>query len=399
MRVYDIIIIGGGLVGAGFASALRGSHLRVALVDAREPTNDDPRLFALNAGSCEFLENIGVWPAIVADAAPIKQVHVSSRGHFGAARLKSEDADLPFLGYVIPAYVIETALNHQMTLNPEYDVYRPATLHALTQKEDGVSLVLSTPTGDVNLQAGLVIGADGTESSVRKLAGIAAETVDYQQRAIVTRTTLARSHCNIAYERFTNNGTIAMLPLSGNECATIWSGNHSVIDELMQMSDGDFLQKLQQQFGYRLGRLQFIKQRHTFPLRMMQAKTMTTGHIFLLGNAAHTLHPVAAQGFNLALYEVAVLVETLLNVKKAGRAVAAVDLQAAYATIKQQQSMSITVSHQLATRFSVEKSAIRKLVPFGLLGFDLMTPLRQRFVRKMMGRSGRVPRLLMSVMA
>lgn len=395
MQYYDIIIIGGGLVGAGFASALRGTNLRVALVDARMPSSDDPRLFALNAGSCDFLANIGIWPEIVDHAASIRQVHVSSRGQFGAARLKSEDAGLPCLGYVIPAHYIESALNRQMTAASVHDIYRPAVLQALEQHSNEVSVDIALPEGIINLRAGLLIGADGAESAVRKLAGIDAEIVDYQQSAIVTRTMLARSHGNIAYERFMEGGTIAMLPLSGDECATIWTGKNELISKLLSLSDNDFVQALQQGIGYRLGRLQGIAKRHTFPLRMMRAASMTKGNVFLLGNSAHTLHPIAAQGFNLAVYEAAVLVDSIVNAVDAGRQISKDDLQAVSADIQRQQNISVQVSHQLADRFSGQKSIISKLLPLGLIGFDLMAPVRRQFVRKIMGRSGRVPRLLM----
>ncbi len=396
MRFYDVIIIGGGLVGAGFAAALRETDLRIAVVDARLPASDDPRLFALNAGSCDFLRNIGIWPVIASEAASIRQVHVSSRGHFGAVRLKSEDVNLPFLGNVIPACVIEAALNAQMTSASTLDIYRPATLSALEQKDDGVDVVLSTQTDDICLYGKLIIGADGTESTVRKLAGIQADVVDYRQSAIVTRTQLARSHHHIAYERFTDNGTIAMLPLCENECATIWSGKSTVMDELMQLNDDDFTSRLQQVFGYRLGRLLQIRRRHTFPLRMMRAKTMTSGNVFLLGNAAHTLHPVAAQGFNLAVYEAAMLAEAILKAVKSSKFVTQTDLQMVYDAIRQQQSASISISHQLAVNVSAQTGVIRKLLPYGLTGFDLAMPLRRQFIRKIMGRTGRVPRLLMS---
>lgn len=395
MQNYDIVIIGGGLVGAGFASALRGTNLRVALVDARLPSNDDPRLFALNAGSCDFLTNIGIWPAISAYAAPINQVHVSSRGHFGAARLKSEDAGLSSLGYVIPAHYIESALNNQMMDESAHDIYRPAVLKSLRQGQHEVSIELETSEGVINLCAGLLVGADGAESAVRSLAGIGVDVVDYQQSAIVTRTLLARSHANIAYERFMQGGTIAMLPLCGNECATIWTGKNELIQSLLSASEDDFLQNLQREFGYRLGRLQGIAKRYTFPLRMMRARTMTKGNIFLLGNAAHTLHPIAAQGFNLAMYEAAVLIDSIVKAVAEEKKISIEDLQKVNAEIQQQQDISIRVSHQLADRFSGQKSLVSKFLPLGLLGFDLAAPVRRQFVKKIMGRSGRVPRLLM----
>src|SRR5579883_942585 len=218
---YDLIIVGGGLVGAGLAAALPDK--RIALIDAKLPSQDDPRLFALNYGSCQFLQHLGLWPMLAAHAAPIHQVHVSYQGRFGAVRLTREDAHLPTLGHVIPARFIEAALHDKLASSIHITLYRPAKLISLHQQEGRVTLTLDTAIGQKILHAPLVIGADGTESTVRSQLNIPITVVDYHQSAIVTRTTLKRSHHHIAYERFVDNGAIAMLPLVGNECATIWT--------------------------------------------------------------------------------------------------------------------------------------------------------------------------------
>lgn len=395
---YDLVIVGGGLVGAGFCLALQSSGLRIALIDARLPSNTDPRLFALNDGSCQFLAHLGVWPSLAPHAAPIHQVHVSHQGHFGSVRLHREEAELPALGHVIPAYLIETALNEQLTLaanKSTITVYRPAKLAALEMTADKAYLTLETPDGPCHIETAIVIGADGTESSVRTLANIDAKIIDYDQQALVTRTLLQRPHKQIAYERFTNNGAIAMLPLTGNECATIWSSDSNTINELMAGSDTDFINKLQTHVGYRLGRLVSIRQRHVFPLRMVRALQASKQAAFLLGNSAHTLHPIAAQGFNLALYEVAALVEGILQKCAQKDAITVQDLEKFSEQTQKQQQTSIGISHRLSTIFTTDSALISIALQLGMVSLDIATPVKKRFIKNLMGRTGRVPSLLL----
>lgn len=392
MTQHDIIIIGGGLVGAGLAVALRDTELNIALVDAKLPASNDVRLFALNAGSCQFLENLGLWSQLAKHATPIHQVHVSHQGHFGSVRLKREDVGLPALGYVIPAYHIEVALNAALLTVANCTLYRPATLQTIQQQNNIATLTLQTDKGEMQLQSGLMIGADGTESTVRKQLGIQTQVFDYQQSAIVTRTRLQRFHQHIAYERFERDGAIAMLPLSENECATIWSLQNEKASRLMALSDVEFVAELQQTFGYKLGKFQGITTRHMFPLRMVKAEKAIEQCVFLLGNSAHTLHPIAAQGFNLALYEVATLVEAML----AKKVFTADDLQKVYADTEQRQATSMGVSHRLSRLFSGDSFAYGLVAQLGMLGLNIATPLRRRFMQGMLGRTGRVPRLLLA---
>jgi 2-octaprenyl-6-methoxyphenol hydroxylase len=384
---FDLIIVGGGLVGAGLAVALRDSGLCLALVDARLPSSDDARLFALNETSCQFLKNLNLWKTLAPHAAPIHQVHVSHQGHFASVCLDRKDIHAIALGHVIPAHFIESSLNEMLLSLPNVTLFRPATLRALQQHEGQAQLTVKTKEGEVMLHAPMVIGADGADSTVRTEAGIPIQCFDYKQSAIVTRTTLKRSHQHIAYERFNKQGAIAMLPLIGNECATIWSADQDTVSHLMGLSEQGFLDALQQAFGYRLGRLQKISQRHVYPLRKMCAQKAVEGSVLLLGNAAHTLHPIAAQGFNLALYEVAVLVQGLAEKKS---------LSELGEQLQQQQATSIGISHRLATLFSHDAKLMQVLLTLGMIGFDKMEPIKKRFIQGAMGTLGRVPRLLLS---
>lgn len=393
---FDLIIVGGGLVGAGLANALRDSRLRIALIDARVPASDDPRLFALNVSSCQFLANLGIWERLAPHAAPIQQVHVSHQGHFGSVRLNARDAHLPFLGQVIPACHIEAALNDALAALSNLTLYRPARLQSLKQTADAAELAISTELGEQVLSAPLVIGADGTESTVRAALNIPVEIEDYHQCAIVTRTHLSRPGQSVAYERFYQQGAIAMLPLPEKTCATIWTADTPVAQELMSLSDEAFVSALQKTFGYRLGRLRQTEKRHLFPLRMTRARQGVEGKVFLLGNSLHTLHPIAAQGFNLALYETAVLAEGMLARLSQGQPVTAADLQTLSSQIERQQRVSIGVSDGLAKIFSRQAMWSNWLLSLGMTGFDALPSVKKQFIGMMTGRMGRVPSLLMS---
>lgn len=394
---YDLIVVGGGLVGASLVLALQDLGKKIALIDARLPSKNDPRLLALNDSSCRFLANLGLWEPLAPHAAPIHQVHVSHRGRFGSVRLKREDANLSSLGFVVPAYIIEQTLHAKLNACSQVTFYRPARLTALTQNEELATLTLQQENTELVLQSPLVIGADGTDSTVRKQLGIETAAVDYQQSAIVTRTRIKGAHHQIAYERFTEDGAIAMLPLLNNECATIWTASHTTINYLLQLSEQDFLQALQKEFGHRLGQLQAVAERHTYPLRMVQARKAFLQHVLLLGNAAHTLHPIAAQGFNLALYETAIVIDYLKGKTSMNESLTAADLQKIGEKIAKQQTISVGVSHRLAQLFDAAKqsSLISIARQLGMVAFDTAAPLKKHLILSLLGKTKKAPSLLL----
>ena len=228
------------------------------------------------------------------------------------------------------------------------------------------------------LEAAIVIGADGTQSTVRKLLGISTEQIDYQQSALVTITELQRDHKNIAYERFQDTGAIAMLPLTGLRAATIWTARTEMISHLLELSDDAFLTELQKQFGYRLGRLIKTGKRAVYPLKSVRAHQQRQQNVLLLGNAAHTLHPIAAQGLNLALYEVNVLADHLIQ--KTG----SLDNLPDYLG---QQNFSTRLSHQLVRLFSNEFFMLSAARSIGMMGLDIFPALKHRVVRQAIGNT------------
>jgi 2-octaprenyl-6-methoxyphenol hydroxylase len=378
---FDVIIIGGGMVGASLACALHKRHHTIALIDSA-PLNlaEDERLIALNDGSTCLFENIGIWPHLKPHAAAIQQVHVSHLRRFGITRIHAKDLGLTALGHVVPAKYINSALNETLKTIANVTVLRPAKLESLEQDETGVNLTISTTQSNQTLRAKQVVGADGSFSTVRRLLNIAVEKVDYQQSALVTVTQLQRDHQHIAYERFLQNGAIAMLPLTQQRAATIWSDQHDNIAHLMSLSDEAFIATLQKQFGYRLGRLQGIGKRAVYPLQMLHAKEQQKQHVTLIGNALHTVHPLAAQGLNLALYEVALLAENpphllfdkgwMGGIFKGG------------------------LGDKLNWLFSTDLFLLNQARQLAMLGLDILPPVKNLFAQYAMGKIGQVPDLL-----
>lgn len=392
---YDIIIIGGGMVGGSLACALRDTSLRIALVDAAplNPTQQDPRLIALTHSSYCLLNNLNIWNELAPHAEPIKQVHVSDRGHFGITRLNASDMGLSALGYLVPAKYINAGIDTLLNNSPHITQFRPAKLKTLTQSENGVTLIIATETGEITLESKLVIGADGSHSTVREQLGIKSETTDYGQSAIVTATTLQRSHQNIAYERFHRNGAIALLPLTEQRAATIWTDTTDAIQQLMQLDDAAFVNELQKQFGYRAGRLLNVSQRHVFPLYRLKVEKTVQQHVLLLGNAAHTLNPIAAQGLNLALTEIAVLAEMLIDNPNQTNWQPYIEQQ------QRQETASTQLSHHLPWFFSHDILLLNTARQLGMIGLDICPPLKRHFAWRAMGRTTKTPRLLLIKMS
>jgi 2-octaprenyl-6-methoxyphenol hydroxylase len=391
MSDYDIIIVGGGMVGASLACALANQReLKIALIDAAPlSAQEDHRLIALNYSSVCFFKNLTVWDDLSAHAEPIAQVHVSDRGQFGMTRLTAQEADLPSLGHVVPAKYINAALDKIIRHAPQITVLRPATLKKISQSDTQVDISVSTATGAMNLTGNTLIAADGSHSTVRTELNIPVTTKNLQQSALVTVTTLQRAHQNIAYERFHQSGAIAMLPLPGLKVATIWTDDDKAIHHLLQLSDAEFLTTLQKQFGYRIGKLLQTDQRHHYPLHHVIANKTSQQRILLIGNAAHTFTPIAAQGLNLALAEIAMLVQYITAQPHRSDWSDYVNWQT------QRQTTSQRLSERLPALFSQDFLPIKLARQLGLLALDICTPLKTRFTRAALGNLNNIPRLLL----
>lgn len=399
MSRYDVIIIGGGMVGASLACALSGQDLRVAIVEAVQPgVRDEPgydeRAIALAYGTKRIFSGLQLWDELAGAATPIHRIHVSDRGHFGMTRMDRSDEGLPALGYVVPARVIGQVLGDAVSHLEDVEFYCPARVSAIRRTDDEVQVDIIRDDAPETLSTRLLVAADGVNSAIREQFGIDSRESDYKQTAIVTNITPQLPHRNIAYERFTETGPMALLPMTEQRCAVVCTVASEHADEMMALDDDAFLTRLQERFGYRLGTLQRPGLRQAWPLKLLQATESVRDRLALVGNAAHTLHPIAGQGFNLGARDIAALAEVLVEAVRNGQDPGALQVLNRYAEWRHADHQSVTVfTDGLARLFTLPVPALGMARSAGMLALDLLPPAKRLLTRMTMGRSEKTPRL------
>jgi 2-octaprenyl-6-methoxyphenol hydroxylase len=397
--MYDLLIVGGGMVGGSLACALAGQALRVAVIEAVPPSapgqpSYDARAVTLSLGSRRILEGIGTWDRLSGQAVPIHRIHVSDRGHFGCTRLSAREEAVPALGYVVEARMLGPVLEDGMRAAEAVELISPARLVRFTAGAQGVSAVVDRGGKRIELAARLLVAADGGRSLAREVAGIGAREWDYGQAAVTANVTPEQPHNNTAFERFTETGPMAMLPMSEGRCALVWTVRAAAVEELLGLDDAAFLKRLQERFGYRLGRFLRVGQRSAYPLSLIRAREQARERLVVIGNAAHSLHPIAGQGFNLGLRDVAVLAQVLVDALREGHDPGALAVLSRYADWRRQDQTSMTLFTDTLVRvFSNELTPLVWGRNLALLATDLLPPAKHILARFAMGLAGRQPRL------
>ena len=388
MSRVSLAIIGGGLVGASLALALQaGAKARgwkIVLIEPFAPGNSyqpsyDARSSALSYGARLIYERMGVWPAIAERAEPIKDIHVSDRGRFSTARLSAREEGVPALGYVVENAWLGQCL--WKSLDPEVISWRcPAEVIHMQPMDTGYRLTLNDET---SLGCDLAVLADGGRSGLREQLGIHVRKRPYDQSALIANITPSQPHEGMAFERFTDEGPMALLPLPDNRCALVWTRLGMDAKRLADVDERSFLRELQGVFGYRLGTLKQVGARHLYPLTLVESEEQVRPHLAVLGNAAHSLHPIAGQGFNLSLRDAQALADVLLaSDKKPGDLATLLSYQQ-HQTPDQQ--LTIGFSDQVTRLFGSDQTLISLGRNLGLLGLDLMPPAKRWFARQAMG--------------
>ena len=357
----DVAIVGGGMSGAVLAlslAALRGADgepLQILLLEASAPELNahpgfDARAIALSAGTCEALARHGLWPRFAPHCSPITQIHVSDRGHVGQAGLSAAEYGLPALGQVIELSAAGITLQQGMAACPHIHMLCPAQLSTIEPLEEGVTLTLAS--GE-RYQTRLLVAADGGHSFVRQHFKMAVTRHDFEQSAIIATVKTAEDPAGRAFERFTQGGPLALLPMQDGLSSLVWSVGREQADELMGLDEAAFLARLQQAFGWRLGRFERCGQRHVYPLVQTATDYPLAQRTVLVGNAAHLLHPIAGQGFNLGMRDLDLLTQAV-----AGALAAKVDI-GSFAVLngywqlrKEDQARTIWLTSSLAQLFS-----------------------------------------------
>ncbi len=390
---FDIVIVGGGMVGASLACALKNSHHKIAIIEAFPPNSSqqssyDDRGIALAYGSQRIFEAMGLWSQLATHSTAITDIHVSDRGHFGVTRLSAIKENVPALGQVITARAMGKVLNHALEQQQNLDYLCPATVIDVTQHSDHIEITLNTQQ---KLTTQLLVAADGAHSSIKQFLNLTCLEKDYQQTAITANITAERPHNGRAFERFTDSGPIALLPMSENRCSLVWTVKTGDEKDLLALSEQDFLTQLQDRFGYRLGKLLKVGQRNSYPLTLIQADQAIAHRVVLIGNAAHNLHPIAGQGFNLGLRDVAALADVLSDITEdCGDA----RLLHNYTLWRQQdQDNVIENTDTLVKLFSHANPLLGHIRGAGLTILDAIPMAKHCIAQKSMGLDKKQPRL------
>ncbi len=429
---FDIIISGGGLSGSLMALSLAdlkkadGNLLSIAIVEAIKPaftehnstnsksTNNATRLFddrvlALSHGSASYLKKIGVWQYLSSEACAIEKIDISDQGNYGKARLEAQEHGVSALGYVIEMALIGKAQLKVLANKNNVSWFTPDCItdinwHVNDKRHDQSSdqknvnknkIEVKLDSGQ-SIQASLLLACDGANSPCRQLAGINTSHSDYQQVALIANVATKKSHNNKAFERFTEFGPLAMLPLSRlrgeqsgeSRCSLVWTMSPEQSKEILALNDNEFKQKLELAFGSWLGAIIQVGKRDVYPLVLLQAQQQTYHRMALVGNASHTIHPIAGQGFNLGLRDVqqmSALVEKALN-EGTDTDIGSFTLLNEYAQKRQQdQKQVIELTDSLVTLFANDLLPLVTGRNVGLKVMNYLSPLKSTLVNKLMG--------------
>lgn len=400
MRDHDVVIAGGGLTGLILARTLAGvfgPQMRIAILDAVEgQRRADPRSYALSAGSRRLLEAIGVWGPVAAEAQPVSGIDITDSSLTDAIRpiLLSYDtavtADEPGM-WIVPAGVLLEAASAAVT---EAASIVPRTGRATGLSADGAGITVTLADGDA-LKAGLVVACDGRNSPLRGAAGI--KTVDwrYAQTGIVTTVRHERPHGGRAVQHFLPGGPFAILPLTGNRACVTWTEAEDEAERILALDDAGFLGELEKRFGHRLGTLELAGPRGSWPLAMHLARELIAPRFALAGDAARGVHPIAGQGLNLGLRDVAALSECLVDAVRVGLDVGDATALERYARWRRfDGAASAAAFSALNTLFSQDNALLRSVRDAGLGVVDRLPGLKRALVSEAAGLTGEVPKLL-----
>ena len=415
MQHFDLIIAGGGSIGSSLALALsQQAGLKIAIVEAQALPDSaqsacshpgfDAKVVALAKHSADILQQFGL--ADLSDiCTAIKHIHVSDQGHIGQCQLHCSDYQLPALGYVVQLQQLGQALRSALDRNCSaldrncsaldkndghgLSWFCPDQVAAVTQHQDHIALTLASGNA---LRAKLLVVAEGGNSPTRELLNITTELVPYEQHALVANVMTDKAHHHWAYERFTAQGPLAVLPLPGNGKASgccssiVWTMTADKQQVMMEVSDAAFMAQLQQAFGYRLGNIISVGQRHAYPLQLVKSSSNISHRAVVIGNAAQSLHPIAGQGLNLGLRDVEALSHCIQHALAQGADLGEHALLRTYQSLRaEDQRNTIALTDGLVKVFSNNYGAMVAGRNLGLVAMNLLSPLKARLAKQAMG--------------
>jgi len=408
MQGFDAIIVGGGLAGGLCALALAGEGLDVALIDAAAPARFrdeafDGRTTALAYASARVFRRLGLWPALDAAAEPIRDILVtdgrapSARRsgamsafhlHFDSRELKSGEP----LGYIVENRVLRAALHDAIGVNPRVRLFAPARALAPEFGAGAASIILDDGR---RLEAALIIAADGKQSPMRAAAGLRVNAWSYPQTAIVTTVAHERPHDGVAQELFLPAGPFAILPMTDNRASIVWTEKAEAAPAYLALPDAAFLTELARRFGDYLGPLTLAAPRFSYPLAFQLAPSFIAPRLALIGDAAHAIHPIAGQGYNLGVKDIAALAETLGDAQRLGLDIGALSVLTRYQRWRRFDSAMLAFGTDALNRlFSNDLPPVRLARDLGMGAVNAVRPLRNFFMRQAGADVGKLPALM-----
>ena len=397
-KQYDVLIIGGGMVGAALACGLGDSQLSVAVIEAREPdlnwppSEYDIRVSAITRASQRIFENIGAWEGMQKRrVSAYRDMHVWDATGPGVIHFDAAELGEPDLGHIIENSVIQAALVERLKEFSNIDYLCPQSLAGFEWADDGVTV--TTATGE-SMFAGLLVGADGGRSWVREQAGIGVKGWAYDQTAVVCTVETETPHQQTCWQRFMPTGPVAFLPLDDGSSSIVWSTSPEQAEALTAMSETDFCQQLGEALDGHLGQVTRVGKRGAFPLRLQHAEQYVRPRLALVGDAAHTIHPLAGQGVNLGLADAATLVQVIQDAVSAREDLGSYAVLRRYERWRKADNLTMLASMDGFKRlFSNDRLPLRWLRNLGLSITNALPPIKNNIIRYAMGLSGTLPRL------
>ncbi|GAD30793.1 2-polyprenyl-6-methoxyphenol 4-hydroxylase [Photobacterium leiognathi lrivu.4.1] len=392
MKHYDVVIAGGAMAGASLAIALdvlSGQALRIAVVEAVMPEfgthpGYDSRSIALSYGTTRLLDNIGMWSALKQVSTSIEDIHVSDRGHAGMVRISAQEQAVDALGYVIELADAGEIFHKKIQQIDNIEMYCPASVQQVERSQEKATITLDN--GE-SLSTSLLVAADGAISHCCQLVNIGRSEYDFEQTAIIANITTAEPHQNQAFERFTEHGPVALLPMSQGRSSLVWCVPPEQQQAIMALSDNEFLAKLQQAFGWRLGELTQAGQRVCYPLLLRQSNALVSHRVAVVGNAAQTLHPIAGQGFNLGIRDVMTLAEEIVAGALQGKDIGLPEVLGRYRERRTPDRQStIMMTAGLVSIFANDNFLFTAGRNVGLAAMSLSKTLKAPLLRRAMGQ-------------
>jgi 2-octaprenyl-6-methoxyphenol hydroxylase len=377
---HEIVIVGGGPVGSTVALALAMKGIKATLLEARTKgaAYPDGRALALSYGTKMILERLSVWDKVAPKVTPINTIHISQKASLGRSILNAHEHDLPSLGYVVSYGALSAALDEVLLMQSSIEIMHEAEVIQIEPQAEMAQITFQTQGKISKLSTALAILADGGRS-LNDIAGLTREVKAYGHDALVTKVKTELPHGNIAYERFTSQGPMALLP-NGDEFSLVWTGNAAEIQALLELDEATFLTRLHQQFGDRVGQFLHVGKRMAFPLRLATLKPTYLPHLAVIGNAAQTMHPVAGQGFNVGIRDASELASQIALSDDVGSDA----MLKAYAEARLRDTQrGLLFTDFLVNIFSNELIGLNTLRAKGLGLLDTVKPIKHFVVNKM----------------